>query len=65
MRIDTVSLGMVSIDFKMTEPSLKRSRSMLIKRDAKRFKTKPYYARYLVQYRPWNGIWVLSNVKVS
>lgn len=63
MRIDTVSLGMVSIDFKMTEPSLKRSRSMLIKRDAKRFKTKPYYARYLVQYRPWNGIWVLSNVK--
>lgn len=36
---------------------------MLIKSDAKRFKTKPYYARYLVQYRPWNGIWVLSKVK--
>ncbi len=63
MRIDTTSLGMVSIDFKMTEPSLKRSRSMLIKRDAKRFNTKPYYARYLVQYRPWKGIWVLSKVK--
>jgi hypothetical protein len=35
----------------------------LIKRDARRFKTTPYFARYQVDYRPWGNLWVLNRVR--
>lgn len=63
MRIDSESMALVSIDFQMTGQSVRRSRSHLIKRDARRFKTRPFYARYYVQYRPWDDIWVISKVR--
>ena len=63
IRVESESMALVSIDFQMTGQSVRRSRSHLIKRDARRFKTRPFYARYYVQYRPWNDMWVLSKVR--
>lgn len=63
MRIEAESLALVSIDFQLTQASIRRSRSFLIKRDARRFRTRPFYARYKVDYRPWNDGWVLSKVR--
>ncbi len=63
MRIDTESMALVSVDFQLTPASIRRSRSYLIKRDARRFKTRPFHAKYKVEYRPWKNGWVLSKVR--
>lgn len=63
MRIEAESMALVSIDFQLTPASLRRSRSYLIKRDARRFRTRPFHAKYYVEYRPWKDGWVLSKVK--
>jgi hypothetical protein len=63
MRIEAETMAMVSIDFQLTPASIRRSRSFLIKRDARRFRTRPFYAKYKVEYRPWKNGWVLSNVR--
>jgi hypothetical protein len=61
--IDSDSFAVVSAHFELTPASVRKSRNYLIKRDARRFKTRPFYARYRVSYRPLNGQWVLSGVK--
>ncbi|MGQ1946981.1 carboxypeptidase-like regulatory domain-containing protein [Geofilum sp. OHC36d9] len=61
--IDSESFAVVSAHFELTPASVRKSRDYLIKRDARRFKTRPFYARYRVSYRPLNGQWVLSGVK--
>ena len=61
--IDPKSFAVVSAHFELTPASVRKSRNYLIKRDARRFKTRPFYARYRVSYRPLNGQWVLSGVK--
>ena len=63
LRIDSESHALVSATFEMTSASIRRSRSYLIKRDARRFRTRPFYARYSVDYRPWGDLWVLSRVR--
>ena len=63
MRIEAESMALVSIDFQLTPASVRRSRSYLIKRDARRFRTRPFYAKYIVEYRPWKNVWVLSKVR--
>lgn len=63
LRIDTESYALVSAEFELTSSSIRRSRNYLIKRDAKRFKTTPYFARYQVDYRPWGNLWVLNRVR--
>ncbi|TCO09890.1 carboxypeptidase-like protein [Natronoflexus pectinivorans] len=63
MRIDAESYALVSIEFELTSASIRRSRSYLVQRDARRFRTTPLFARYLVEYRPWGDLWVLSRVK--
>lgn len=63
MYIEAESMALVSIDFQLTPASIRRSRSFLIKRDARRFRTRPFYAKYKVEYRPWKNGWVLSKVR--
>lgn len=63
LRIDSESYALVSAVFELTPSSIRRSRNYLIKRDARRFKTRPYFARYQVDYRPWGGLWVLNRVR--
>ena len=63
LRIDTESYALVSAVFELTPKSIHRSRGYLIKRDARRFKTRPYFARYQVDYRPWGDLWVLNRVR--
>lgn len=63
LRIDSESYALVSAVFELTPSSIRRSRGYLIKRDARRFKTRPYFARYVVDYRPWGSRWVLNRVR--
>ncbi len=63
MRIEAESMALVNIDFQLTPASIRRSRSYLIKRDARRFRTRPFHAKYKVEYRPWKDGWVLSKVR--
>jgi hypothetical protein len=63
LRIDSESYALVSAVFELTPSSIRRSRNYLIKRDARRFKTTPYFARYQVDYRPWGNLWVLNRVR--
>ena len=63
LRIDSESFALVSAVFELTPSSIRRSRNYLIKRDARRFKTRPYFARYVVDYRPWGSLWVLNRVR--
>ncbi len=63
LRIDSETYALVSAIFELTPPSIRRSRNYLIKRDARRFITKPYLARYYVDYRPWGNIWILNKVR--
>lgn len=62
-RIDSESYALVSAVFELTPSSIRRSRNYLIKRDARRFKTRPYFARYQVDYRPWGNLWIISRVR--
>ncbi|MBN1800148.1 MAG: carboxypeptidase-like regulatory domain-containing protein [Candidatus Lokiarchaeota archaeon] len=62
-RIDSKSYALVSAIFELTPASIKRSKNYLIKRDSRRFKARPYFARYQVDYRPWGDLWVLHRVR--
>ncbi len=62
MRIDSESYALVSIEFELTPASIKRSRNYLIQRDARKFRSRPVFARYKVEYRPFNNKWMLSRV---
>ncbi|MFO8001975.1 MAG: carboxypeptidase-like regulatory domain-containing protein [Marinilabilia sp.] len=63
MRIDEESFAVVGANFEMTRKTIKQSREYLIRRDSRRFKTRPFFARYQIDYRPWNGKWVLNSVR--
>jgi hypothetical protein len=47
----------------MTRKTIRKSREYLIRRDSRRFRTKPSFARYRLDYRPWKDQWVLNSVR--
>lgn len=61
--IDAQSYAVVSVWFEMTKQTLKESRKYLIKKDSKDYKAKPYYAKYVVTYRPFRDKWILNSVR--
>ncbi|MGM0377859.1 MAG: carboxypeptidase-like regulatory domain-containing protein, partial [Bacteroidota bacterium] len=63
MRIEQESFAVVGAEFEMTRKTIRNSREYLIRRDSRRYRTKPFYARYHIDYRPWNDKWVLNKVR--
>ncbi|MFW6268346.1 MAG: carboxypeptidase-like regulatory domain-containing protein, partial [Marinilabiliaceae bacterium] len=63
MRIDQESFAVVSAEFEMTRKTIRNSREYLIRRDSRRYRTRPFFARYHIDYRPWNDKWVLNKVR--
>ncbi|MFT3740205.1 MAG: carboxypeptidase-like regulatory domain-containing protein [Breznakibacter sp.] len=61
--IDAQTYAVVSVWFEMTKQTLKESRKYLIKKDSRDFKAKPYFAKYIVTYRPFKDRWILNSVR--
>lgn len=63
IRVDEETFAIVSADFEMTRKTIRKSREYLIRRDSRRYRTRPFFARYHIDYRPWKDKWVLNSVK--
>lgn len=63
IRIDQSSYAVVGAHFEMSRNTLRKSREYLIRRDSHRFRTRPNYARYTIDYRPVNDLWMLNSVR--
>jgi hypothetical protein len=61
--VDEESFAVVGATFEMTRKTIRKSREYLIRRDSRRFRIKPAFARYRIDYRPWKDRWVLNSVK--
>jgi len=61
--VDEKSFAIVGAIFEMTRKTIRKSREFLIRRDSRRFRTKPAFARYRIDYRPWKNKWVLNSVR--
>jgi hypothetical protein len=61
--VDEKSFAIVGATFEMTRKTIRKSRDYLIRRDSRRFRTKPAFARYRIDYRPWKDKWVLNSVR--
>jgi len=60
--VHSKSYAIVHVDFELTKRSLKNSRKALIKKSTRRIKAKPKLARYYMDYRQFNDIWILNKV---
>jgi hypothetical protein len=63
LRIDTESFALISANFELTKNSLRKSRKYLIRKESRKIKAKPYYARYSLNYRPFKDRWILNKVR--
>lgn len=63
LRISVKGYAVVGATFGMTKKTLEYSKNYLVRKDSKRYKAKPFYARYIVEYRPYKGKWILSHVR--
>lgn len=63
IRVDEETFAVVGANFEMTRKTIRKSREYLIRRDSRRYRTRPIYARYEIDYRPWEDKWVLNNVR--
>ena len=62
LRIDTETYALISAMFELTKNSLRRSRKYLIRKESGKIKAKPYYAKYSINYRPYENKWVLNKL---
>ncbi len=60
--IHSQSYALIHVDFELTRRSLKYSRKALIKRTSRRIKAKPKKAKYYIDYRLFNGRWILNKI---
>lgn len=60
--VHSVSYALVHVDFELTKRSLKFSRKALIKKSSRRIKAKPKKAKYYIDYRLFNGRWILNKI---
>lgn len=63
IRVDEETLAIVGANFEMTRRTIRKSRDYLIRRDSRRFRTRPIFAKYRIDYRPWGDKWVLNSVR--
>jgi len=61
--IDVETLGLVRAEFDITEESLKHAYSVLIRKVPKGYRIRPRYAKYVVEYRSYNGKWNLHQAR--
>ncbi|WP_291859784.1 carboxypeptidase-like regulatory domain-containing protein [Marinilabilia sp.] len=61
--VEEKSFAIVGATFEMTNKTIRKSREYLIRRDSRRFRTKPSFARYHIDYRPLKDKWVLNSVR--
>ena len=62
LRIDTESYALISAVFELTKNSLRHSRKYMIRKESRKIKAKPYYAKYSISYRPYEDRWVLNKL---
>ncbi len=62
LRIDTETYALISAEFELTKNTLHKSRKYLIRKESRKVKAKPYYARYSINYRPYENRWVLNKL---
>ena len=62
LRIDTETYALISAAFELTKNSLRRSKKYLIRKESGKIKAKPYYAKYSINYRPYENKWVLNKI---
>jgi len=63
IRIDEKTFAVISADFEMTRKTIRKSREYLIRKDSRRYRARPYFARYHIDYRPWNEKWILNSIR--
>ncbi len=63
LRIDAETFALVAVSFEMTDKTLRESRKYLIKKESPRYRSKPFYARYYLDYRPFKDKWILNRVR--
>lgn len=63
IRVDEKTFAIVGATFEMTRRTIRKSRDYLIRRDSRRFRTRPIFAKYKIDYRPWGDKWVLNSVR--
>ncbi len=63
IRVEQNSFAVTGATFQMTRNTIRKSRDYLIRRDSRRFRTRPYFAKYSIDYRPVNDIWMLNSVR--
>jgi hypothetical protein len=63
IRVDEETFAVVGANFEMTNKTIRKSRDYLIRRDSRRYRTKPVFAGYQIYYRPWGNKWVLNSVR--
>ncbi len=63
LRIDTESYALISALFELTKNSLRNSRKYLVRKESRKIKAKPLYAKYSISYRPYEDRWVLSKLR--
>ncbi len=63
IRVEQNSFAVTGATFQMTRNTIRKSREYLIRRDSRKFRTRPYFAKYNIDYRPVNDIWMLNSVR--
>lgn len=61
--VDAESFAVAAVSFQMTRNALKQSRKYLIRKESRTLKSKPYVAKYHIDYRPLNDRWLLNSVR--
>lgn len=61
--IDAASLAVVRVEFEISEESLDKAYQMLIKKTPMGYRIQPRYARYVIEYRLYDGKWNLSQAR--
>lgn len=59
--IDAETLGLVRAEFEISPESLQHAYSVLIKRAPRHFRVRPRFAKYVVEYRFYDGQWNLNH----
>ncbi|SFE77782.1 carboxypeptidase-like regulatory domain-containing protein [Thermophagus xiamenensis] len=63
IRVDEKNFAIISVDFQMTKKTIRKSRTYLIRKDSRRYRARPYFAKYHIDYRPWKDKLILNSVR--
>ena len=61
--IHSTSYAIVRAEFELTRRSLRQSKRSIIRKTSRAVKAKPLEASYYIDYRPFQGRWILNKVR--